>query len=85
MLLFVVILIKKSREEHLQTEDKLLEDVKYNPLYKSIASLIAGVLLLKFGADSLVDGAIKVASFLMFRILKIRVFFDPFRADSSRR
>jgi cation:H+ antiporter len=62
LFLFVVILIRKSRKEHLQTEDKLFEDVKYNPLYKSIAFLIAGVLLLKFGADNLVDGAISIAN-----------------------
>ena len=60
--LFVFLLIKKSRKEHLQSEDVLLEETKQDPLYKSIAFLIAGVLLLKYGADNLVDGAIAIAN-----------------------
>ena len=62
LLLFVFILIKKSRKEHLQVEDELLEEAKLDPLYKSIAFLIVGVLLLKYGADNLVDGAIAIAN-----------------------
>jgi len=61
LLLFVFILIKKSRKDYVKVEDELLEEAKHDPLYKSIAFLLVGVLLLKYGADNLVDGAIAIA------------------------
>lgn len=63
LLLFMFVLIKKSRKEYSQLEDEFQEETKQDSLYKSVAFLIIGVLLLKFGADSLVDGAIKVAKY----------------------
>jgi cation:H+ antiporter len=62
LLLFAFILIKKSRKDYVQAEDVLIEDAKHDPLYKSISFLIVGVLLLKYGADNLVDGAIAIAN-----------------------
>jgi cation:H+ antiporter len=61
LLLFAFILIKKSRKDYVKVEDELLEETKHDPLYKSIAFLLVGVLLLKYGADNLVDGAIAIA------------------------
>ena len=61
LLLFAFILIKKSRKDYVKVEDELLEEAKHDPLYKSIAFLLVGVLLLKYGADNLVDGAIAIA------------------------
>lgn len=63
LFLFSVILIKKSREEYLPAKDEVLEEVKQDPLYKSIAFLIVGVVLLKYGADYLVDSAISIANY----------------------
>ncbi|MDC0204740.1 calcium/sodium antiporter [Flavobacteriales bacterium] len=62
LLLFIFIVIKKSRKDHEVVEDKLLEGVKHDPLYKSIALLVIGVVLLKYGADYLVNGAITIAN-----------------------
>jgi cation:H+ antiporter len=61
LLLFAFILIKKSRKDYVKVEDELLEEAKHDPLYKSIAFLLVGVLFLKYGADNLVDGAIAIA------------------------
>jgi len=61
LLLFLFILIKKSRKDYVKAEDELPEEAKHDPLYKSIAFLLVGALFLKYGADNLVDGAIAIA------------------------
>ena len=42
-------------------EDKLLEEASLDSLFKSLFFLIAGILVLKFGADYLIDGTIAIA------------------------
>jgi cation:H+ antiporter len=64
LLLFTWLLITKSRKENLKSapdEDELLEEASQNSLFKSLVFLIAGILVLKFGADYLVDGTIAIA------------------------
>jgi len=64
LLLFTWILISKSRKENLKSvsdEDELLEEASNDSLFKSLAFLIAGILVLKFGADYLVEGTIAIA------------------------
>ena len=63
VVLFSFLLIKNSRQKNLIAEDKLLEVAPQAPLYKSITFLIIGVLLLKYGADNLVDSAIAIATY----------------------
>ena len=57
LLLFAWLLILTSRKDNLKaaTEEELLEEVSHDPIFKSIAFLLAGIFLLKFGADFLVD------------------------------
>lgn len=58
LLLFVWLLIFTSRKDNLKAateEDELLEEASHDPIFKSIAFLLVGVFLLKFGADFLVD------------------------------
>jgi cation:H+ antiporter len=57
-------LIRKSRKDNLKAatdEDELLEKSSRDSLIKSLGFLIAGIILLKFGADYLVDGTIAIA------------------------
>ena len=57
-------LIRKSRKDNLKTAtdaDELLEEASDDSLIKSLGFLIAGIILLKFGADYLVDGTIAIA------------------------
>ena len=64
LLLFTGLLIRQSRKENLKAAmqgDELLAQESQTPLYKSISFLIVGVVLLKFGADYFVDGAIALA------------------------
>ncbi|MFQ3333059.1 MAG: cation:H+ antiporter [Thalassomonas sp.] len=62
LVVFAWTLIRKSRKDNLKSdEDELLEEASHDPLYKSIAYLVVGVFLLKFGADYLVDGTIAIA------------------------
>ena len=64
LLLFTWLLISKSRKENLKSasdEDELLEEASNDSLFKSLAFLIAGILVLKFGADYLVEGTIAIA------------------------
>ena len=64
LLLFTWLLISKSRKENLKSapdEDELLEEASQDSLFKSLVFLIAGILILKFGADYLVDGTIAIA------------------------
>ena len=64
LLVFAWRLISKSREENLKSandEDEFLEEVSCDSLFKSLGFLIAGIFLLKFGADYLVDGTIAIA------------------------
>ena len=64
LLLFTWLLISKSRKENLKSasdEDELLEEASHDSLFKSLAFLIAGILVLKFGADYLVEGTIAIA------------------------
>jgi len=64
LLLFTVLLIRQSRNENLKAavdEDRLLAEKSQSPFYQSVSFLIVGVVLLKFGADYFVDGAIALA------------------------
>ena len=62
LLLFTWLLISKSRKENLKSApDELLEEASRDSLFKSLVFLIAGILVLKFGADYLVDGTIAIA------------------------
>ena len=57
LLLFVGLLIVASRKQHIESEDavKSLYETPNDSLLKSILFLIAGIFLLKYGADFLVD------------------------------
>ena len=58
LLLFVWLLIANSRKEYLKDEnkeDELLEKAPYDSLLKNVVFLILGVVLLKYGADFLID------------------------------
>ena len=64
LVIFVTLLIRQSRQENLQAaidKDELLAEESQTPLYKSISFIIIGIVLLKFGADYFVDGAITLA------------------------
>ena len=64
LLLFSWLLISNSRKENLKSppdEDEFLEEASQDSLFKSLVFLIAGILVLKFGADYLVDGTIAIA------------------------
>ena len=64
LVIFVTLLIRQSRQENLQTaidKDELLAEENQTPIYKSISFIIVGIVLLKFGADYFVDGAITLA------------------------
>ena len=64
LVIFATLLIRQSRQENLQTaidKDELLAEESQTPIYKSISFIIVGIVLLKFGADYFVDGAITLA------------------------
>ena len=64
LLLFAWLLILTSRKDHLKAateEDELLEKGSHDPIYKNILYLVAGVVLLKYGADFLVDSTKQLA------------------------
>ena len=57
---FLIFTILKSRKEESESKNEL-EEAKDISVFKSVFYLISGILLLKFGADFLVDGAIDIA------------------------
>ena len=62
LVIFTTLIIRQSRQESLQEDkDELLVEESKNPIYKSISFVIVGIVLLKFGADYFVDGAIALA------------------------
>ena len=64
LVFFLLYLIRQSRKEYLQTaivDDELLEKESQTSLYKSVLYLVIGIVLLKYGADYFVDGAIVLA------------------------
>ena len=64
LLVFTWLLISKSRKENLKLateEGELLEVASFDSLFKSLGFLVAGIVLLKFGADYLVEGTIAIA------------------------
>ena len=64
LIFFILYLIRQSRKEYLQTaivDDELLEKESQTSLYKSVLYLVIGIVLLKYGADYFVDGAIVLA------------------------
>jgi len=64
LIVFTWILISKSREENLKLaneEGELIEEASSDSLFKSLGFLVAGIVLLKFGADYLVEGTIAIA------------------------
>ena len=75
LLIFIFLLIRRSRKEHLQLEKLDPELEQKDPLYKNIILLIVGVLLLKFGADYLVGGAIVIADYFQVsdRIIAVTI------------
>ena len=77
LMLFVFLLIKKSRKEYseLEEKDELSAEVENDSVYKSIIFLIVGCLFLKFGADNLVNGAIIIADYFQVseRIIAVTI------------
>lgn len=64
LILFTYLLINKSRKDNLSalvSKDKIFKEVQHTPTYKSIMFLFFGVVMLKYGADNLIDGAIIIA------------------------
>jgi cation:H+ antiporter len=64
LLFFTGLIIRQSRKENLKAtidEDQTLAEESQSPIYKSVSFLIVGVVLLKFGTDYFVDGAIALA------------------------
>ena len=64
LLLFTWILISKSRKDNFNLnndEDDLHQESLTDSLFKSLGLLLAGIFLLKFGADYLVEGTIAIA------------------------
>ena len=64
LLLFVFILIKRSRKENVQLSVEDKEEYKSSvktPVYLSVIYMIAGVLLLAFGSEFLVNGVGRIA------------------------
>ena len=62
LLSFLIFTITKSRKEEKNSKDDLeVDDNGSVSVLKSIVYLVSGILLLKFGADFLVDGAIEIA------------------------
>ena len=64
LVIFATLLIRQSRKENLQKaidKDELLAEKSQTLIYKSISFVIVGIVLLKFGADYFVDGAIALA------------------------
>jgi cation:H+ antiporter len=64
LVIFSTLLIRQSRQENLQIaigKDELLAEDNQSPIYKSISFIIVGIILLKFGADYFIDGAIALA------------------------
>ena len=63
LLVFSWLLISKSRKENLKlaSEEGELLEASSDSLFKSLGFLLAGIVLLKFGADYLVEGTIAIA------------------------
>ena len=64
LVVFAWVLISKSRRDNLNAatdEDEMLLEASDDSLFKSLGFLLAGIVLLKFGADYLVDGTIEIA------------------------
>ena len=64
LLLFVFILIKRSRKENVQLSVEEKEEYKSSvktPVYLSVIYMITGVLLLAFGSEFLVNGVARIA------------------------
>ena len=61
LLLFTWSLITRSRKESLQDTSEVLSEAKNDSLFKSLGFLLAGIVLLKFGADYLVEGTVEIA------------------------
>ena len=64
LLLFIFILIKRSRKENIQLSVEEKEEYKSSvktPVYLSVIYMIAGVLLLAFGSEFLVNGVSRIA------------------------
>ena len=64
LLLFVFILIKRSRKENVQLSVEENEEYKSSvktPVYLSVIYMITGVLLLAFGSEFLVNGVSRIA------------------------
>ena len=63
LMFFIIYLIKKSREQNLKhsIEDSLLQEINKSSVFRELSFLFLGVLLLKYGADFLVDSSISIA------------------------
>ena len=64
LLVFTGLLISRSRKENFslpKDEVELIDGASGDSLFKSLCLLIAGMFLLKFGADYLVEGTISIA------------------------
>ena len=63
LMFFIVYLIKKSREQNLKhsIDDSLLHEINKSSVFRELSFLVLGVILLKYGADFLVDSSISIA------------------------
>jgi len=61
LVLFIFSLIKTSRKENSQNIQEEINSRTEMPTYKAVLFMIAGILLLSFGADFLIDGTTLIA------------------------
>ena len=61
LVLFTFSLIKKSRKENLQNIQEEINSGAEIPTYKAVLFMIAGILLLSFGANFLIEGTTLIA------------------------
>ena len=63
LIFFIIYLIKKSREQNLKhsIEENLLNEINKSSIIRELGFLFFGVMLLKYGADLLVNSSISIA------------------------
>ena len=59
----LILIVKTSKKKYKQNNNQIILENKTHSLYKSVFILFLSVLLLKFGADFLVEGAVDIASY----------------------
>ena len=59
----LILIVKTSKKKYKQNNNQIILENNIHSLYKSFFILFLSVLLLKFGADFLVEGAVDIASY----------------------